>query len=98
MKGAAIRSSPYPRRAKAEVAFVIMRVLMMDRLFWGGRSGLCVASLEEVTGARPRQVARAVSSLRDEGLVRVDRSRRRVGLTDLALRQLAPDLCRSMPR
>jgi DNA-binding IclR family transcriptional regulator len=86
------RSGPYPRKGQAELAFVIVRLLMIDRLFWGCHGGLGLATLGRVIGAPPRQVARAVSSLRDEGLVRVDRARRRVGLTDLAVRELAAGL------
>jgi hypothetical protein len=91
------RREPHPRKAKAEVAFVIVRLLMIDRLFWGRGNGLGFTTLREAIGAPPRQVARAVSCLCDEGLVQVDRTRRRVGLTDRAMRELAPGRAVAVP-
>jgi hypothetical protein len=74
-------------RPRAEVGFVLIRVLVAGRLMWGG--GLPLASLRPLLGVDSGQVSRAVEYLRKEGLALVDRRQGTISLTDRGLRELS---------
>lgn len=74
-------------QSKAEIVFVLVRVLVTGRLLWGG--GLSLANLRPLLRASSTQVAHALDDLRDEGMVFVDRRQGTVHLTDRAFRELS---------
>jgi len=59
------------KRSRAELVFLLIRVLVAGRLLWGG--GLPLASLRTLLRVDSAQVGRAIEYLRKEGLVLVDR-------------------------
>lgn len=75
-------------RTGAEVVFVLMRTLLAGRLLWGADSAVSLVGLRTMLRANRAQVARALSYLRDEGMVRVDRRRGVVRLTERAFREM----------
>ena len=81
---------PPRKSSSAEIAFVLLRTLATGRALWGTDGALSTASLCGLLHADAGQVAGALDSLCDEGLVVVDR-RDGVGvvhLTDLAVHDL----------
>lgn len=74
-------------RSRAEVVFLLIRVLVTGRLLWGG--GLPLASLRPLLGVDSSQVGRAVEYLRKEGLALVDRRQGTIALTDRGFRELS---------
>jgi DNA-binding GntR family transcriptional regulator len=74
-------------QSKAEIVFVLVRVLVTGRLLWGG--GLSLANLPPLLRASSRQVSHALDDLRDEGMVFVDPRQGTVHLTERAFRELS---------
>jgi hypothetical protein len=74
-------------RSRAEIVFLLIRVLIAGRLLWGG--GLSLAGLRPLLGADSAQVGRALEYLLKEGLVMVDRRLGTVCLTDRGFRELS---------
>jgi hypothetical protein len=73
--------------SRAEVAFLLIRVLITGRLLWGG--GLSLAGLRPLLGSDCSQVAPALEELCREGLVLVDRCAGTVRLTEHGFRELS---------
>lgn len=74
-------------RSRAEIVFLLIRVLVAGRLLWGG--GVSLASLHPLLGVDSTRVGRALAYLRREGLVLVDRRHGTVSLTERGFRELS---------
>jgi DNA-binding IclR family transcriptional regulator len=74
-------------QSRAEIGFVLVRVLATGHLLWGG--GLSLANLLPLLRASSTQVSHTLDDLRDEGMVFVDRRHGTVHLTERAFRELS---------
>jgi hypothetical protein len=76
------------QQSNPEVVFVLMKALVAGHLLWGVEGALPLDTLRALLRADSSRIARALQYLRQNGIVRVDRRRGLVHLTESAARDL----------